>query len=372
MHRALKVGIFLALFLGAVAIVPANAQSRSTRNSPSYQGSEPLDLAMNNQDRVAAAAAQIKEVLLIDPGILVELKRYVAKEATDNGQIVDDAALTDAAIFDRLERDVPFRSLATRLVQRYGYLLPSVNPLSDAGKQNELVLKERARRMVQVEAQEDAQAVLDAKKDAAREETEGKCDPQQDSTCGQAPPTRTKRSTAPQEKQPSEQDTLPLPGGIPGFSSPQLMRTGDSSTSNTDLRGTSDTAAALRQLGIGGGSSDRNGFDLGSGDDSDSNARVSKLAQGFAGAQGMGGLGSSSSSGSLPLPLDFSGLGGYGDEGRGATSPTTSSVARESAPKKRDRKRAVSRFHHPQSKPLRRHSVALRLVRAGIRKTENT
>jgi protein involved in polysaccharide export with SLBB domain len=338
MHRASKLGIFLALFLCAVAIVPANAQnntqqSRSTRNSPSYQGSEPLDLAMNNQDRVAASAAQIKEVLLIDAGILVELKRYVAKEATDNGQIVDDAALTDAAIFDRLERDVPFRSLATRLVQRYGYLLPSINPLSDAGKQNELVLKERARRMVQVEAQEDAQAVLDAKKDAAREETEGKCDPQQDSTCGQAPPTRTKRSTAPQEKQPSEQDTLPLPGGIPGFSSPQLMRTGDSSTSNTDLRGTSDTAAALRQLGIGGGSSDRNGFDLGSGDDSDSNARVSKLAQGFAGAQGMGGLGSSSSSGSLPLPLDFSGLGGYGDEGRGATSPTTSSVARESAPK---------------------------------------
>jgi hypothetical protein len=27
MHRALKVGIFLALFLGAVAIVPANAQN---------------------------------------------------------------------------------------------------------------------------------------------------------------------------------------------------------------------------------------------------------------------------------------------------------------------------------------------------------
>ncbi|MGC1686456.1 MAG: SLBB domain-containing protein [Candidatus Acidiferrales bacterium] len=295
---------------------------------------------MNNQDRVAASAAQIKEVLIVDAGILVELKRYVAKEATDNGQLVDDAALTDVAIFERLERDVPFRSLATRLVQRYGYLLPSVNPLSDAGKQNELVLKERARRMVQVEAQEDAQAVLDAKKDAAREETEGKCDPQQDSTCGQTPPTRTKRSTAPQNNQePSDQDSLPLPGGIPGFSSPQLMRTGGS-TSDTDLRGgSSDTAAALRQFGIGGISNDRSGFDIGagleSGDDSEASSRMSKLAQGFAGAQGMGGLGSSS----LPLPLDITGMGGLGgDEGRGTSPGSSSSTPRETAPKNPVRK----------------------------------
>src|SRR5580658_7959409 len=164
MHRPSKLILFLSLFLAAVVVLPVNAQdsgrqSRSSTNSPRYQGGEPLDLAINNQDRVAASAAQIKEVLLTDAGILVELKRYVAKEATDNGQIVDDSALTDIAIFERLERDVPFRSLATRLVQRYGYLLPNVNPLSDAGKQNDLVLKERARRMVQVEAQEDAQAV---------------------------------------------------------------------------------------------------------------------------------------------------------------------------------------------------------------------
>jgi len=60
---------------------------------------------------VAASAAQIKEVLLLDAGLLVELKRYVAKEATDNGQIIDDSNLTDFGIFERLERDVPFRSL---------------------------------------------------------------------------------------------------------------------------------------------------------------------------------------------------------------------------------------------------------------------
>ena len=63
-------------------------------------------------------------MLARDAGILVELKTWVAKEATDNGQVVDDSMLTDLAIFDRLDRDVEFRSVATRMVQRYGYLLP--------------------------------------------------------------------------------------------------------------------------------------------------------------------------------------------------------------------------------------------------------
>jgi len=84
---------------------------------------------------VAASADQLKEVLVKDAGILVELKRWVAKEATDNGQIVEDSSLTDQTIFDRLERDTAFRSVATRLVQRYGYLLPSINPDSEIGKQ---------------------------------------------------------------------------------------------------------------------------------------------------------------------------------------------------------------------------------------------
>jgi len=42
---------------------------------------------------------------------MVELKRWVAKESTDNGQVVEDSKLTDQAIFDRLERDVAFRSV---------------------------------------------------------------------------------------------------------------------------------------------------------------------------------------------------------------------------------------------------------------------
>ena len=86
------------------------------------------ELAKANYDRVAASAPQIKEVLLRDPGLLVELKTWIAKEASDNGQFVSDDELTDVAVFDRLTRDVKFRAVATRLVQRYGYLKPIVNP----------------------------------------------------------------------------------------------------------------------------------------------------------------------------------------------------------------------------------------------------
>jgi protein involved in polysaccharide export with SLBB domain len=117
------------------------------------------ELTKDNLDRVAASAAQLKEVLLQDTGLLVELKRLIAKEASDNGQVIVDEDLTDNAVYQRLVDDVKFRSIATRLVQKYGYLRPSVNPDSDLGKQQDLVLKERAKRMVQIEAQEDQRAL---------------------------------------------------------------------------------------------------------------------------------------------------------------------------------------------------------------------
>ena len=77
---------------------------------------QPSDLANENYEHLAAAPRQIQEVLLKDSGLLVELKRLAIKQATDNGQIVEDSELTDQAIFDRLELDIKFRSLATRLV----------------------------------------------------------------------------------------------------------------------------------------------------------------------------------------------------------------------------------------------------------------
>ena len=88
---------------------------------------------------------------------MVELKRWVAKDATSQGQIISETDLTDDAIFDRLQADVQFRSIATQLVQRYGYLVPQVNPDSAAGKEQELLVKERVKWIAQNE-EEEAQA----------------------------------------------------------------------------------------------------------------------------------------------------------------------------------------------------------------------
>ena len=125
-------------------------------------------MSQENLDRVAASATDIRGVLSLNQGLMVELKRWIAKEATDNGQVVEDSKLTDQAIFERLERDIIFRSVATRLLQRYGYLIPTPNPDSDFAKEKQLVLQERARRLVQIEAQEDADSLKPQRSDQDR------------------------------------------------------------------------------------------------------------------------------------------------------------------------------------------------------------
>jgi protein involved in polysaccharide export with SLBB domain len=152
------------------------------------------DFALENLRRVAASATQIRAVLVNDEGLLVELKRWVAKEATDSGQVVEDSRLTDQAIFERLDQDVAFRSIATRLLQRYGYLLPTPKPNSDFAKVNELVVQERARRLVQIEAQEDSDALKlqTSDRDLERAAT---CDPRRDEDCQQQLPTDRRQNT---------------------------------------------------------------------------------------------------------------------------------------------------------------------------------
>src|SRR3984893_5084475 len=186
-------GLLLAFLL--TASLPTFSQTQPAPQNTAEGGnpsrsrrlSQPNDLANENYEHLAAAPRQIQEVLMKDPGLLVELKRLAIKQATDDGQIVEDSSLTDQAIFDRLEQDIKFRSLATRLVQRYGYLLPTFNPDSEVGKQREFILKERARRQVQVEEREDAIIDAEIKKQAASITAADNC-AQQD--CGTAAPRK--------------------------------------------------------------------------------------------------------------------------------------------------------------------------------------
>ena len=144
----------VALMVPFLMLLPvAGAQQKNDNDNKKTS-----ELAIQNFSRVAASAAEVKSILLKDSGLMVELKRWVAKDATDHGQIVSDSDLTDDAMFERLESDVQFRSVATLLVQRYGYLLPQVNPDSETGKERALLLQERTKWLAQHQEEDLAKA----------------------------------------------------------------------------------------------------------------------------------------------------------------------------------------------------------------------
>src|SRR5579872_2983749 len=189
------------LLLGSSTLLYGQTKNRvqnDRADSTSERGTELSELAKDNLNRVAASAVDIRDVLVKNPGLLVELKRWVAKEAADNGQVVEDASLSDQAIFDRVDSDVAFRSVATRLLQRYGYLLPTTNPDSSFGKEEEFVLKERARRLVQIEAQEDSEDVKPGNSQQKHEVERTSSCRRQDPDCGKDSRTRPPYHRAPE------------------------------------------------------------------------------------------------------------------------------------------------------------------------------
>ncbi|MGC2246036.1 MAG: SLBB domain-containing protein [Terriglobales bacterium] len=202
--------IFCQLIYGQM-----NQNPRVRQDSFPASDTAQSDLAKENLDRVAASSIQIREVLVQNEGLLVELKRWIAKEASDSGQVVRESNLSEEAIFERLERDVKFRSIATRLLQRYGYLLPVPNPDSAFAKEQDLVLKERARRMVAVEAQEDAEALQPGgnnRGEAAVERTRT-CDVRQDRDCENSRRRKARPVSSSDEELPAPApDAGPEPG----------------------------------------------------------------------------------------------------------------------------------------------------------------
>src|SRR6266852_2908294 len=234
-----------------LAQLQGDRQRRTSDTGRSEYGlGQAPDLTQENLGRVAASAIQIRSVLVRDEGLMVELKRWVAKEATDNGQVVEDSNLSDQAIFERLEQDIAFRSVATRLLQRYGYLIPTPNPDSDFAKEKELVLKERARRLVQIESQEDTESVRPQKNDRDLERT-AMCDPRHDEDCPQqsqadrrrntrAPDGMSSPETNPQEAAPEQQPAqspsrILRADGLPQAADPLDSLSGTSSGLNFEL-----------------------------------------------------------------------------------------------------------------------------------------
>jgi protein involved in polysaccharide export with SLBB domain len=216
--------LFCAPSFGQQQVERPRAAREQARND--YGVEQAPDFAQENLRRVAASAIQIRAVLVKDEGLLVELKRWVAKEATDSGQVVEDSNLTDQAIFERLDQDVAFRSVATRLLQRYGYLMPTPNPDSDFAKENDLLLKERARRLVQIESQEDSDAFKPQRNDRDLERTAA-CDPRRDEDCQQQLPADRRQNTRTPRGMSSPETNPQVPSEQPPAQSPSRILRAD-------------------------------------------------------------------------------------------------------------------------------------------------
>lgn len=165
------------------------------------------DLTRQNLSRVAASARDIKALLLKDPGLMVVLKRWVAQEATDHGQIISDQDLSDDVILGRLDTDIQFRSVATAILQRFDYLLPKLNPDSESARERQILTEERAKLLARVQAENIRPA---QQKDTPDLQNTGSCESQADLNCKAAQPLPPRTEIPDHQSNPS-----PRRDGIP-------------------------------------------------------------------------------------------------------------------------------------------------------------
>jgi polysaccharide biosynthesis/export protein len=190
-------------------VVLCSTVSSQTRQKPVSQS----ELARQNMEHVAANTEELALILHRDPGLMVEVKRWIAKDATDHGQIITEADLAEDVIFDRLEMDVTFRSVVTEIVQKYGYLLPTVNPDSPMAKQQDLLIQERVKWIGEEEAADREKYKAEQEKLAEQQN----CDPRT-ANCGAQNAATPMIQPLPQQQQPGV--TNQYPQQIPGLEPP--------------------------------------------------------------------------------------------------------------------------------------------------------
>src|SRR6266513_1064476 len=200
-----------------------SAAQAAGKETPSRVPLHSPDIISDNLDRVAASADQILEVLNKEAGLMVELKRLLAQEAGISGQILEESDLTDVSIGERLRSDLHVRVMATRLLQRYGYLVPRINPDSELAAEQKLVQQERAQILARAAERQDTLS------GTAPNWENATCDPRRNSQCASpsslpedregvpatpAAPNRLQRSSPPlQRAEDVPQYDMGLPNG---------------------------------------------------------------------------------------------------------------------------------------------------------------
>src|SRR6202522_3358676 len=294
-HQVLVACMLLALGLGCSALRGQNQRPAPTIGS---------DLGRDNLSRVAASAAELKAVLLTEVGLMVELKRWVAKDATDHGQIISDSDLTNDAIFERLETDSQFRAIATAIVQKYGFLVPRLNPESDLGRQQELLVQERTKWLAQ--HSEEERATAHQKNLQQQLQTTSACDPQLDVDCATPQPNSPADNQGSQGRQgpavQSPQQIGPQQAIPPNFPSGSenplqrglLMQTNGDPLNNYPTNQLGDRSDGMQLFGGMGSNSSGSGADTGFGSGSGSGSSLGQLLAGGDNQQGGSDFGAGS------------------------------------------------------------------------------
>ncbi len=323
-HQRVVTGAGIALIAIGVATLPV---PRACAQQPSNRSTQPSDLTLRNLGRVAASAAELRIVLAEDAGLVVEVKRWIAKDATAHGQVVSDKDLTADAIFARLETDVQFRSVVTILVQQYGYLVPKLNPESDQAKEQLLLIQERAKWIAQ--SQEEQRAAAQQRIATAQTTTQNSGEHNQNSTlCNLA---GGQGCTGPQGEPPAEESPAIVSPANPNIG-PSRGNVSNSRTQLTDMQTgssdflplTSSSGAGLMDAsyGYGSNSSGMNGGSSSLGGDNGQSSLSNRYAAAFnsgganptaAGANGGMGLAGMQLNASNELS-DLNGMNGPPDD----------------------------------------------------------
>ncbi len=213
---------------GSSATARGSEESKQAASQPQNRGSHSSpDIVTDNLDRVAASAAQILNFLNGDAGLMVEFKRLLAQDAGAAGQLLDETDLTDAAVTERLNEDLRARVLATRLLRRYGYLLPKLNPDSDLGAEHALVLQDRAYAIAHAAERNSESRTLPPVTQTSV------CDPERYADCDY-PARETNRNVSPLER--PEQQNIPAELTNPYDSYPAAPARKDAGQAPRELR----------------------------------------------------------------------------------------------------------------------------------------
>jgi len=122
--RAQKIvflGLGLCLAAGTFAPAGMAQQDRQDRVNPALVERR-TRAEQEAEQLVSLSSGTITDILLHEPGLLLQVKRVLVRKAYEQGRLLDPADLTDEALFQLIRDDANVRVLATREIEDRSYV----------------------------------------------------------------------------------------------------------------------------------------------------------------------------------------------------------------------------------------------------------